>query len=333
LPNGKQGWIRNDMGVFRPLSASASKPVDLVGPERESESEAAPESEPDLPVIPESSADSVDHYQKGKELLAEHQVDDALVAFQKAAEVRPEDANVHFDLAKVYKQKNQIDDALAHFRQAQKLGRDEAKFFIEEILTANDGTPSPTVPVAPAVVPEEDWLSDWLAWVNIEMMLPALTLGGVVFLGILGFLLWRRRKNLRLGNTSGKGKQPFDAALKNVAEKKPLLRSIEEAERKRLELDEALQQRLSAFEIDSSDGRPRLPAGESSEKLLKKIDDLRKVIVNQEERAQIYSDLIVLQSEKLAALDEEVDALKKLIQIDNQTGPAKPGGGSGRQPK
>jgi len=47
------------------------------------------------------------------------------------------------------------------------------------------------------------------------------------------------------------------------------------------------------------------------------------VIVNQEERAQIYADLVVLQNEKLAALDEEVDALKKLIQIDYQEGSAK----------
>jgi CHASE3 domain sensor protein len=87
-----------------------------------------------------------------------------------------------------------------------------------------------------------------------------------------------------------------------------------------LELDETLQQRLTAF--SGAEG-PRLPSGESPEGLLKKVEDLRQVILNQEERAQIYADLIVLQNEKLSAMDEEVDALKKLIQIDYQEAAAK----------
>ena len=153
--------------------------------------------------------------------------------------------------------------------------------------------------------------------------MPALALGSAVFLTVLGGVFLRRRRNSNPEKPSYRRRKRdagFESVLKYAVEKRPLLRAIEEAERKRSELDSALQERFDSFQ---GAGGSLLPAGTSSEALLMKVEDLRAVILNQEERAQIYSDLIVLQNEKLEALDKEVAALKKLIQIDYREGDSK----------
>ncbi len=43
-------------------------------------------------------------------------------------------------------------------------------------------------------------------------------------------------------------------------------------------------------------------------------------MLNQEERARVYSDLVMLQNEKIDALDEEIEALKKLVRLDFREG-------------
>ena len=103
--------------------------------------------------------------------------------------------------------------------------------------------------------------------------------------------------------------------LKYAVEKRPLLRAVEEAERKRAELDEALSQQFQAVGSDTESG-PQLPEVASTEALLKRVEDLRSTIVSQEERAQVYAELVVLQNQKIQALDDEIEALKKLIQMD-----------------
>ena len=104
--------------------------------------------------------------------------------------------------------------------------------------------------------------------------------------------------------------------LKYAVEKRPLIREIEEAEKKLAEMDEALRKRVDTFGSVGDDGRPALPSGESAEALLAKVEGLRKTILNQEERSRIYADLVYLQNEKIQALDEEIEALKKLIKLD-----------------
>ena len=108
--------------------------------------------------------------------------------------------------------------------------------------------------------------------------------------------------------------------LKYAVEKRPLLRAIEEAERKQAKMDEELRQRFDALEREGGEGPLKLPSGESAEALIKKVENLRQTILSQEERAHIYSDLVVLQNEKIEALDGEVEALKKLIQINYRGG-------------
>jgi SH3-like domain-containing protein/tetratricopeptide (TPR) repeat protein len=311
LSNGNRGWVRNDMVIRHPLS-----PPDV--PKEIPQTVTEKESEPPKP-------EPVDFYKNGKSLLAEGKTNEAIEAFKKALESKAKDANIHFDLGKVYQQENRLDEALVHFRQARKLGgRDEAKFYIEDILKARAAqAEEPASDAAPEVV-EESFPEDAPAdGADVMFVLPWILVGSVVFVGALGLVVWRRRKALKPDQPTYRRRNQeagFDSVLKFAVEKRPLFRAIEEAERKRLELDETLQQRLTAF--SGAEG-PRLPSGESPEGLLKKVEDLRQVILNQEERAQIYADLIVLQNEKLSAMDEEVDALKKLIQIDYQEAAAK----------
>lgn len=314
LADGKRGWVREDMVRRHPLSPP-EVPTQTAPP---AEEEKAPEPPKPKPI---------DYYKQAKDLAEDGNSSEAIEAFQKALEGKPDDANIHFDLAKTYKNADQLDDALTHFRRARQLGgRDEAKFYIEDILKARaakaDETPEAVVE---GDVDEGEGVEEGEPFdvASIMVFVPWAAVGSVIFAGVLGLVIWRRRKALQPDQPTVRRRNQdagFDSVLKYAVEKRPLFRAIEEAERKRSELDETLQQRLAAFGGNES---PRLPSGESSDALLKKIEDLRQVIVNQEERAQIYADLIVLQNEKLAALDEEVDALKKLIQIDYQEGAAK----------
>jgi len=326
LPNGtSRGWVRNDMVIRHPLSPLEKTQTSVTT------ADSAPEEKKLEPPKPKA----VDYYKEAKDLVDDGKMDEAIEAYKKALEAKPDDASIHFDLGKAYKQEKQLDEALTHFRRARQLGgRDEAKFFIEDILKmraaeeAAKATPVGDDGVVDGVGEDDGepvLEGEPFDVASLLVVLPWVMVGGGVFVVVLGFVVWRRRQALKPDQpTFRRRKQDagFDSVLKYAVEKRPLFRTIEEAERKRLDLDEALQQRLAAF--GGVEGQsPRLPSGESSEALLKKIEDLRRVIVNQEERAQIYADLVVLQNEKLAALDEEVDALKKLIQIDYQEGSAK----------
>lgn len=317
LPDGKRGWLRNDMIRRLPLSPPE--------PEQSAPVETPPPVEEAKPEPPKE-----DHYQNAKDLAEGGQANEAIEAYRKALEDSPNDSNIHFDLAKLFKQENRLDEALTHFRRARQLGgRDEAKFYIQDILKeqsqASQNAKAESDDASGDEVEEIDPIEEGEPFdvASVLVILPWVAVGGVIFVGVLGLVVWRRKKALQPESPTYRRRNQdagFDSVLKYAVEKRPLFRAIEEAERKRSELDENLQQRLAAF---GGENTPRLPSGESSDALLKKIEDLRQVIVNQEERAQIYADLIVLQNEKLSALDEEIDALKKLVQIDYQAGTEK----------
>ncbi len=319
LPDGRQGWIREDMVVRRPVDPSAEPEAPGPPPVARSEPaevKPAPEEKPPPPEKPEPR---VDFYQRGLDYAAEGRIDEAIEALQKAVEARPEDGAVHFELAKLLKQKGDSRQALTHFRKALKgqPPRAEATFYIKAMLKAEaDSSAGEVDPEMAAAEADSVWMESLLE--GATYLLPGLALGSLVFIVGLG-LIYRRRRASRLDRPVYRRRKPdagFDAVLKYAVEKRPLLRSIEEAERKQAEMDEALKQRFDAFAKEGPSGGPKLPGVASTEALLKRVEDLRQTILNQEERAQIYADLVVLQNEKIGALDEEIDALKKLIQLD-----------------
>jgi len=299
LASGRDGWVRNDLAVLRPLSP----------PEPESAAdEAIEETEP---------AEKIDHYVQGRAFLNDGDIEQAISSFRQAVAEDPDRSDAHFELALLLKNTGKAEESIEHFRAAGNglRPRPEARFYLEELLvTADDSSGS-----EPAEAPAKDeprWI-DRLPD-GSTLLLPALAVGSLLFLAAMGFVYRRRRTN-----ASGKpmyrrkkSEAGFDSVLKYAVEKRPLLRAVEEAERKRAEMDLALKQQLEAFQKETNSGTPRLPGLESTEKLLKRVEDLRQTILNQDERVKVYAELVVLQNEKLEALDEEIESLKKLIRLD-----------------
>jgi len=314
LPSGKRGWIRGDLVIRRPVGPPAEAPAP---PPEEPPPPPRPAAQP-----PKASPPSLDPYRRGLAHVKQRQVEEAMAAFREALVANPKDGSAHFELAKLLKAGGDREGAIEHFRNALKGDRPSptAKFHLEELLAqASESAGAPgEQDVAPEPGGEEGGaaLSDRLID-SAAYILPALAAASLLFLAAMG-LIYRRRRALRREQPAYRRRRPdagFDAVLKYAVEKRPLLRAIEEAEQRRTELDEALGQRFDAFS-DEVPASGRLPSVESAESLIKKVEDLRQTIMDQEERAQIYADLVVLQNEKLDALDEEVAALKKLIQIE-----------------
>lgn len=120
----------------------------------------------------------------------------------------------------------------------------------------------------------------------------------------------------------------FQKTLKGVAEKRPLLRIIEEAEKKQEAAEDQIRKKVEAFgggavEAGASLG---LPEAEPVQPLLNRVEEIRQVVGEQEDRARMYSDLIKLQNEKIEALNDEIEALKRLVQLKSERPESKPKG-------
>ena len=291
LPDGnRRGWIRQDMIERRPVDPSEEPPAS------EEAAPHSPEPEPPEPV-------AVDHHQLGLDHLDEGRIDQAIDEFREALKARPNDGATHFGLAKLLRVKGEREEALAHFKAALEgdRPRPEAKFHLEAMMEPEVETGEDVDPEI-AGTSEGPWTERFVE--GATYLLPALAFGSVVFLVALG-LFYRKRRAARLASPVYRRRKPdggFDSVLKYAVEKRPLLRAIEEAERKQAEMDEALRQRFDTM----GKGGPKLPGVESTDALIKRVEDLRQTILSQEERAQIYADLVVLQNEKIDALDEEI---------------------------
>jgi tetratricopeptide (TPR) repeat protein len=306
LPDGeKRGWIREDMVRLEALAPEEQPPAKV---------EEAPE--PEKP--------KVDYRDVAQAAVDAGKTDEAIAAYRKALEEEPNNGVLHFELGKLLDKAGKPEQAIPHLRKAIKgrPARPEAEFTLKKLLAERKQAAAGAAPASEEPLdPEEDVEADSpileILADNAIYILPVTAIGSLAFIAVLG-LLYRRRR-MSATRPSFRRRKPdggFDDVLKYAVEKRPVIREIEEAEKKLREMDEALTKRFASFQETDEDGRPRLPPGESAERLLKQVDGLRKTILNQEERARIYSDLVVLQNEKIGAMDDEIDALKKLIQLD-----------------
>jgi uncharacterized protein YgiM (DUF1202 family) len=303
LLGGKRGWVREDMVTLDPLE-KAQDPAPA----------ETPPAEPEKP--------QVDYKAVAEEAAAAGQTDEAIQAYGKALESEPNNGILHFELAKLLAAVDKPDEAIPHFRKAirGRPPRPEAEFSLNKLTEAQNQAAQPEVETTVDEPAEEEASVIYQAITdNAVYILPAVALGSLAFIGVL-VLLYRRRAVRRSAPTFRRRKTDggFDDVLKYAVEKRPVIREIEEAEKKLTEMDQALKKRFATFREKDDEGRQRLPPGESPERLLKRIDGVRKTVLNQEERARVYADLVSLQNEKIAALDDEIEALKKLIQLDYQ---------------
>ncbi len=323
LPDGtKRGWVRDDMVRL----------VALAPPEKKPDAKA----EAKIPEpVPEPPKPKVDYRQVAQQALDEGRGNDAIDAYRKALQEEPNDGVLHFELGKLLAAGDKPEQAIPHLRKAitGRPARPEAEFSLNKLLEAREKETAKTAelddPVEEPLESAEDSPIFEVLADNAIYILPAAAFGSLAFIAVL-VVLYRQRgvRTSRPLFRRRKADGGFDDVLKYAVEKRPVIREIEEAEKKLGEMDDALNKRFAAFQETDDDGRPRLPPGESAERLLKRVDGLRRTILNQEERARIYADLVVLQNDKISALDDEIDALKKLIQLDYQDGK----GGGKRSP-
>lgn len=302
--DGQKAWVPKEFVAFRSKKAETAP-------------EGAPAKTTQAPQ--EEEAQKPDLFQDGLDLLKVGNQDRALEVFQALLKGVPNHGGAHYEVGRILKNKGRTQEALGHFQKA--LTGDpkhpEAQFYIEEIQRSKASPP-----LGGGL--KGSWsIGSLLADEAVAQLI--LWGGGLAALIFLMILLWvyrRRRRVLARGGVTGPQKRDrgFEATLKAAVEKRPLLRAIEEAEKRQEETEEQIRKRFEAFGGVSVEAGAslELPEAEPIQALLKKVEEIRQVVVEQEERARMYTDLIRLQSGKIEALNEEIEALKRLLQVKSE---------------
>jgi tetratricopeptide (TPR) repeat protein len=301
-PDGQKAWVPKEFVAFRPRGGEAAPG----GAEAQA-----------VQTPPEEAAKKPDLFQDGLDLLKVGNPDRALEVFQALLREVPNHGGAHYEAGRILKGKGRTQEALDHFQKALtgEPRHPEAQFHIEELQRGKN--PS-------RVGPKDSWtISSLLADETIaQLILWGGGLAAILFLMILLWVYRRRRKALAGGGGTGpqKREKGFEATLRAAVEKRPLMRVIEEAEKRQEETEEQIRKRFEAFGGVSVEAGAslELPEAEPVQALLKKVEEIRQVVVEQEERARMYTDLIRLQSGKIEALNEEIEALKRLLQMKSE---------------
>lgn len=300
--DGQKAWVPKEFVAFR----------------SEKRGEAAPGGAQAAQAPQGEEAQRPDRFQEGLDLLKVGDQEGALGVFEALLREVPNHGGAHYEIGRILKGRGRAQEALGHFEKA--LTGDprhpEAQFHIEEIRRG-----MASVPAGAGAEARRSW---WWGALLADGAIAQLILwgGGVAALLFLAVLLWvyrRRRRALARGGVSVPQKRDrgFEATLRAAVEKRPLLRAIEEAERRQGETEEQIRKRFEAFGGVSVEAGAalELPETEPIQALLKKVEEIRQVVVEQEERARMYTDLIRLQNGKIEALNEEIEALKRLLQL------------------
>lgn len=301
--DGQKAWVHKDFVAFRSRKADAS------------------EEKPPSP--PGEALKKTDLYQEGLDLLKIGNEDRAMEAFISVLAETPGHGGAHFELGRLLKNRGKPQDALEHFQKALtgEPRRPEAQLYIEELRKS----PPQGVPSGDRMARPGGWIATLLSDdLLFRMVLYAGGLAALLFAGVLLWVYTRRRKALSGRSLAGAQRKDtgFEATLKAATERRPLLRVIEEAEKKQEEAEERIRKQFEAFGgVTLEEGEAlRLPEVEPVQALLKKVEEIRQVVVEQEERARMYTDLIQLQNGKIEALNAEIEALKKLVVLKEEEG-------------
>ena len=74
-----------------------------------------------------TSDNAIAHLNLGNALLQEERVDEAIVHYQQALQIKPDFAQAHYDLGNAFFQKGRTDEAIVHYQQALKIKPDYLK--------------------------------------------------------------------------------------------------------------------------------------------------------------------------------------------------------------
>ncbi len=301
---GQRAWVPKDFVAFKSrVQEPAASP---------------PRSAPPQPA--EEPAKKPDLYQEGLDLLKIGNEDRALDAFQNLLRDVPNHGGAHFEVGRILKNRGRTQEALEHFQKA--LTGDpkhpEAQFYIEELRKSK--------PAGAQAEGAEPRRVGWIGALLADDLLVQMVLygGGLAALLFIAILLWTYRRRRRAlagkGLASPRKDAGFEATLKAASDRRPLLKVIEEAEKRQEEAEDQIRKQFEAFGgVSVETGEPlKLPEMEPIQALLKKVEEIRQVVVEQEERARMYTDLIQLQNGKIEALNDEIEALKKLVLLKEE---------------
>ena len=296
-PGGQKAWVPKDEVAF-PLKAPVGAPE---GGE-----------EPNVKGVMEE--EQPDPFQQGMDVLKSGDKEGALAAFRSLLQKSPRHGGAHLEIGRILLERSLFDEALGHFEKALTGDppRPEAQFYIDEITQRGLRTAQAGAPLEETRPP--------LWWEDIRVVL--LAGGGIAAILFLVTVFWiyrRRRRALVKAGLAGPlgGRKGFSSALRGAVERRPLLKAIEEAEKKQEETEDKIRKRFEGFggvSVEAGRGLT-LPVAGPVEPLLKRVEEIRLVVEEQEERARIYTDLIQLQNDKIEALNDEIEALKRLVQL------------------
>ena len=297
---GRKAWVHKNDVAFRSKDPG-DKPGELE------------HVDPSLKEEPKKT----DRFQEGMDRLKAGDHLAALLTFRTLLKDFSNHSGAHYQIGRILKQTGLLEEALDHFQQALSGDpeKPEAQFQIDELrlsLKTAPAKPPPPTRRKDTILPGEEF----------KLLLMGGGLASLIFLVILLWVYLRRRRALFGGNVFGPSRRDksFQKTLKGVAEKRPLLRIIEEAEKKQEAAEDQIRKKVEAFggvsvEAGASLG---LPEAEPVQPLLNRVEEIRQVVGEQEDRARMYSDLIKLQNEKIEALNDEIEALKRLVQLKSE---------------
>ena len=142
--------------------------------------------------------------------------------------------------------------------------------------------------------------SDWLAIVGLAAGITALLVAALAF--------YRRKRLVKLNAVVKQGRQSKTSELE-----RSLRGEIEKTENRLSLLDKQVQGRLTEFRSSSPEAESL--GSKTSEDMLANLEELRKVIENQQERLNLYSELVSLQNEQIETYKEENASIRKLLAV------------------
>lgn len=131
-------------------------------------------------------------------------------------------------------------------------------------------------------------------------------LGGVAVLLAVGYW-WFRRRRVREIEQLIRAAQGSGGAIAGGE----FLKSLRESEARQAKLEKDLQQRLAALRQTIGGGE----SGQDSDErfAVSRIEEVRKLVLEQQAKVNALSDLLALQNQKLAAAEEENRLLRRLL--------------------
>ncbi len=141
---------------------------------------------------------------------------------------------------------------------------------------------------------------------SVDAFRLAGVLGGVAVLLAVGYWWFRRRRVREIEQLIREAQGPGGAIAGGE-----FLKSLKESEVRQARLEKDLQQRLAALRQTIGGGE----AGQDSDErfAVSRIEELRKILLEQQAKVDALSDLLALQNQKMAAAEEENRLLRQLL--------------------